>query len=113
MATPIDGYEWIQSVFVNGDNTLVAKFPEYDVQHTFVTGLMAPILNMSKTFPIWKMISYRGGFFNFLMLCSGIALLQGKKQKEDWIAVVPVVLSSGLLMISLPAQAPPDLYCRR
>lgn len=23
MATPIDGYEWIQSVFVNGDNTLV------------------------------------------------------------------------------------------
>lgn len=64
---------------------------------------MAPILNMSKTLLIWKMISYRGGFLNFLVLCSGIALFQGKKQKEDWIAVVLVVLSSGLLMISLPA----------
>lgn len=106
MGTPIDGYEWAPPTFSNCDDTLVSKFPEYDVQHTFATGLLSPVLNVSKTLPIWKMISYRGGLFNFLIFCACISFVMGKQQRRDWIVGIPALLSGALLLISIPAQDP-------
>lgn len=106
MGTPIDGYEWAPTTFVNCDSTLVSKFPEYDVQHTLATSLLAPAINASKELPIWKMISYRGGFFNFIIICACVSIMIAKDQKRDWIVGLPAFLSGMLLLISIPAQDP-------
>ena len=105
MGQPEDGYEWISPVFQNCDNTLEEKFPQYEIQSTMATKILQPILECSQKNPIWRIITYRGGMFNYAILLSFL-ILWIRKRKEEILMFIPILITNILLLISIPAQDP-------
>lgn len=97
--------EWYGTVFENCSSTLSNIFPYLDVKRNALTNILEPASILLYSMPLLRNIIFRGGWSVFaLLVISYIAIRQ--RRKEILLAMIPVLSSVLLLMLSIPAQDP-------